>query len=116
MRAPLHRFELTTTQNRDFRNLSNGVSNHYTPSWFVHLGEKVEADMENSIKSPFLSPDDAAQSLNMNRKTLDNLRWDNKGPAYRKHGGKVRYHIDDLASWSASMDCGSGASLARVFE
>jgi hypothetical protein len=47
---------------------------------------------------------------------LDNLRWDKKGPAYRKHGGKIRYHIDDLASWSASMDCGSGASLARVFE
>ena len=76
----------------------------------------MEVEMGESIKSPFLSPDDAALSLNMNRKTLDNLRWDKKGPAYRKHGGKIRYHIDDLALWSASMDCGSGASLARVFE
>ena len=44
--------------------------------------------MGDAIKSPFLSPDDAALSLNMNRKTLDNLRWDKKGPAYRKHGVK----------------------------
>ena len=32
--------------------------------------------------------------------TLDNLRWIGTGPKFRKHGGRIVYHIDDLEAWS----------------
>jgi len=50
--------------------------------------------------SPFLTAKQAAHYLGMQVKTLANMRWRGEGPRYRRHGGQVRYHIDDLDEWS----------------
>jgi hypothetical protein len=50
--------------------------------------------------SPFLSAKQAAHYLGIQAKTLANMRWRGEGPRYRRHGGRVNYHIDDLDDWS----------------
>lgn len=50
--------------------------------------------------SPFLTPDQAAYYLGLKVKTLYNLRWQGRGPHFRKHSRFIRYHIDDLEAWS----------------
>jgi hypothetical protein len=39
------------------------------------------------------------------------MRIENRGPSFRKHGRYVRYHIDDLESWS--MEAGSHSTSDR---
>ena len=51
-------------------------------------------------KSPFLRATEAAEYLGLTRSTLEHYRWAGGGPNYRKHGGLVFYHIDDLNEWS----------------
>ena len=51
-------------------------------------------------KSPFLRATEAAKYLGLTRSTLEHYRWAGGGPSYRKHGGLVFYHIDDLNEWS----------------
>ncbi len=53
-------------------------------------------------QSPFVSVAEAAAYLRLARRTLDNMRWIGGGPRYRKHGGRVYYHRDDLKAWSES--------------
>ena len=50
----------------------------------------------------FLTTAQAAFYVNLSRRTLEKMRTVGGGPKYRKHGRYVRYHIDDLDSWSAS--------------
>ncbi len=50
--------------------------------------------------SPFLTPKQAAYFLGLQAKTLANMRWRGEGPPFRRHGGQVRYHIDELEAWS----------------
>jgi hypothetical protein len=50
--------------------------------------------------SPFLTAKQAAYFLGLQAKTLRNMRWRKQGPPFRRHGGQVRYHIDDLEQWS----------------
>ena len=38
--------------------------------------------------------------LRLERQTRDNMRWMGTGPIFRKHGGRVYYHIDKLQEWS----------------
>ena len=52
--------------------------------------------------SPYLTTDEAAAVVRLAPATLRNMRSRGVGPAYRKHGRLVRYHIDDLNAWSAS--------------
>lgn len=52
--------------------------------------------------SPFLNVKEAAAYLRLKKRTLDNMRWLGIGPRYRKHGGRVVYHRDDLKDWSHS--------------
>lgn len=52
--------------------------------------------------SPYVSVEEAAAYLRLKRRTLDNMRWIGGGPKYRKHGGRVFYHRDDLKAWSES--------------
>lgn len=54
------------------------------------------------LGSPFFSTGEAALYLRIERRTLENMRWRGEGPRYRKHGGRVRYHVADLDSWSES--------------
>ena len=56
--------------------------------------------MEIAQPSPYMLAGEAAQYLRLEERTLNNMRWRGEGPDYRKHGGKVIYHRDDLDSWS----------------
>jgi len=53
------------------------------------------------INSPFLNTEEAAQFVRLNKRTLENMRSYGNGPAFRKHGNRVYYHIDDLNEWSS---------------
>jgi hypothetical protein len=50
--------------------------------------------------SPYLKVREAASFLRLRGRTLDNMRWLGTGPKYRKHGGRIVYHIHDLIEWS----------------
>lgn len=58
----------------------------------------------NSRESPFLTVDETAIYLKLTRSTLDNFRWAGGGPKYRKHGGRVLYHKDELDRWSRDRE------------
>lgn len=57
--------------------------------------------MFKDLTTPFLDTEEAADYLRLKKRTLDNMRWLGTGPRYRKHGGRIRYHIEDLQAWSA---------------
>ena len=48
----------------------------------------------------FLSTEEAAALLGLKPNTLEKMRVYGGGPVYRKHGRKVRYHLNDLMTWS----------------
>lgn len=50
--------------------------------------------------SPFLNTAQAAFYIGLSPRTLEKMRTAGAGPTFRKHGRYVRYHIDDLNSWS----------------
>jgi excisionase family DNA binding protein len=50
--------------------------------------------------SPFLNTAQAAHYVGLSRRTLEKMRLEARGPAFRKHGRIVRYHIADLDAWS----------------
>lgn len=54
-------------------------------------------------ESPFLNPRQAAHYLGLAERTLRGYRKKKTGPAYRRHGNNVRYHIDDLTAWSQRL-------------
>lgn len=56
--------------------------------------------MADEQVSPFLYVKEAAAYLRLKKRTLDNMRWQGVGPRFRKHGGRVVYHRDDLKEWS----------------
>ena len=55
--------------------------------------------MTNLQPSPYLTPEEAGAYLRLEPQTLNNMRWKGLGPNYRKHGGKVLYHRDELDAW-----------------
>ncbi len=55
-------------------------------------------------RSPFLTAEEAAVFLRVEARTLRNWRWKGAGPAYRKHGGRVVYHVTELERFS---ECGT---------
>ncbi len=61
--------------------------------------------------SPFLDVQEAAAYLRLKKRTLDNMRWQGIGPRFRKHGGRVLYHRDDLKNWSESVKRRSTSGL-----
>lgn len=67
--------------------------------------------MEQRLSSPYLTAAEAAKYLRLEERTLNNMRWRDEGPHWRKHGGKVVYHIQDLDGWSRSRDNGHGPSF-----
>lgn len=52
--------------------------------------------------SPFLNTEEAASFLRIDKRTLVNWRSRGGGPTFRKHGGRVFYHIRDLDDWSTT--------------
>lgn len=53
--------------------------------------------------SPFLNTKQAAFYIGLSHRTLEKMRPKKCGPAYRRHGGHILYHIDDLDAWSRSQ-------------
>ena len=53
------------------------------------------------LESPFVFAAEAARYLRLSVRALENFRATGEGPPYRKHGGRVVYHRDDLDLWSA---------------
>jgi hypothetical protein len=51
-------------------------------------------------EKPFLNTVEAAAWLRLTKNTLEKMRVKGTGPAYRKHGRYVRYHIEDLVDYS----------------
>lgn len=59
--------------------------------------------------SPFLSTEQAGFYLGLSARKLQTLRANGRGPAFRRHCRYIRYHIDDLDSWSRqSLESGHG--------
>lgn len=50
--------------------------------------------------SPFLSPEQAAHYLGVSVRTLQEHRSAGSGPCFRRHCRHIRYHINDLDTWS----------------
>lgn len=50
--------------------------------------------------SPFLSTEQAGFYLGLSARKLQAMRAAGTGPSFRRHSRYVRYHIDDLDSWS----------------
>ncbi len=56
---------------------------------------------------PFLSTEQAAFYLGLSARRLQAMRADGSGPRFRRHSRYVRYHIDDLDTWSRSTAASS---------
>ncbi|MFL6736673.1 MAG: DNA-binding protein [Sphingomonas sp.] len=52
--------------------------------------------------SPFLSTEQAGFYLGLSARKLQAMRREGMGPTFRRHSRYVRYHIDDLDSWSGT--------------
>jgi len=48
----------------------------------------------------FITTKEAGSYLCLSPMTLEKMRVTGTGPHFRKHGRHVRYHIDDLDTWS----------------
>jgi len=66
------------------------------------MGENPSGGDQVLAPSPYMMTDEAASYLKLKKRTLDNMRWRGEGPRYRKHGGRVCYHVNDLEDWSRS--------------
>lgn len=53
------------------------------------------------VESPYFWASEAALYLRISLRALENFRATGEGPAYRKHGGRIVYHREDLERWSA---------------
>lgn len=60
----------------------------------------TEHDTRSAADGPFLTTRETARFLKLRSNTLEKMRVYGGGPQYRKHGRRVRYHIDDLIAWS----------------
>jgi hypothetical protein len=56
--------------------------------------------MDETNRNPFLTVAESGAFLRLKKRTPDNMRWVGNGPNFRKHGGRVFYHIDELKEWS----------------
>ena len=56
--------------------------------------------MEDVNQKPFLHVREAGDFQRLKKRTLDNMRWMGTGLNFRKHGGRIYYHIDELKEWS----------------
>ncbi len=60
------------------------------------------SDPEDAVAEAdeFMTVKEAAAFLKVHYRTLENMRYQRRGPAFRKHGGSVRYALTDLLAWS----------------
>ncbi len=74
----------------------------FSSKGIITMDENQAAQPIQHARSPFLITAEAAEFLKLKKRTLDNMRWRGEGPRYRKHGGRICYHIDDLQAWSSA--------------
>lgn len=60
-------------------------------------GVRIEAP---KVETPYLSTAEAAIYLRVTERALEHFRNAGGGPLYRKHGGRIVYHRDELDAWS----------------
>jgi hypothetical protein len=69
--------------------------------WGAKVMDDAIARAERAKKgTPFLSTEQAAFYLGLSPRKLQEMRAAGDGPVHRRHCRYVRYHIDDLESWS----------------
>jgi hypothetical protein len=56
--------------------------------------------MCDDLNTPHLTIYEASDYVRLAKRTLDNMRWMGTGPIFRKHGGRIFYHSDELKEWS----------------
>lgn len=66
----------------------------------IHATKRHDSAPASSV-AEFLTIAEAAELLRVHRRTLDNMRWRGTGPTFRRHGGRIVYHRDELLAWSA---------------
>jgi Helix-turn-helix domain len=66
------------------------------------LGDKkvTKQVFVRAVESRYKVEAEAAVYRGLKRRTLQNMRWNGKGPAYLKRGVKVFYLLEDLEAWS----------------
>jgi hypothetical protein len=67
--------------------------------------------MDDVNQNPFLNVGGAGDFLRLKKRTLDNMRWMGTGPSFRKHYGRIFYHIDELKEWSLATKAKSTSRL-----
>lgn len=66
------------------------------------------AKTEQRLQRPFLNTEQAAFYLCIGWRKLMKMRTAGEGPAYRRHGRLIFYHIDDLEEWSRATSKRAG--------
>lgn len=78
----------------------------------AEAGYRMDDDIARAARakkgSPFLSTEQAAFYLGLSTRKLQSMRSGGTGPRFRRHSRYVRYHIDDLDSWSRGDTAGPG--------
>ncbi|WP_339692393.1 helix-turn-helix domain-containing protein [uncultured Parasphingorhabdus sp.] len=68
--------------------------------------DAIERASQAKKGSPFLNTEQAAFYLGLCPRKLQSMRSEGTGPRFRRHSRYVRYHIDDLDSWSRDTSNG----------
>ncbi len=70
----------------------------------------------NKESPVYVGTREAAEFLQLSRKTLDRYRVSGEGPVFHKFGRRVRYARSDLEDWAAARrrtsTCDDGSALA----
>jgi len=117
-RVPVAAVAKSTRSSKEDRFSRFAFSSLCGDGFFVHLGRwdaaiggwQRQMIMDDEVAraarakkgSPFLSTEQAAFYLGLSARKLQAMRSCRTGPAFRRHSRYVRYHIDDLDSWSRS--------------
>lgn len=64
------------------------------------MDDDIERAARAKIGSPYLSTGQVAFFLGLSDRKLQQMRASGEGPRFRRHGRHIRYHIDDLETWS----------------
>ena len=56
-------------------------------------------------QEPFITEKEVATHLRVSRKTVQQWRYDNRGPRYHRFGLSVRYRYSDLDEWAREHRC-----------
>ncbi|MBV0888822.1 helix-turn-helix domain-containing protein [Komagataeibacter oboediens] len=62
---------------------------------------------DNFLDEQLLTTPQAAHRLNISPRTLERYRCRGSGPVFRKMGGRVLYHVDDIRYWIENVACKS---------